>query len=247
MNSKKAPQADLEKKRSVFLQTGYIAALALAISAFTWTEYNVAGGLVDPDSGLNILVIEDDIIPYHVPEKPKPKPETKVIIDKFIIDETPDPDPDPKEKEKLPEIEFDPDAFGLNEGDTPPDIIIKGNTGPVNFMAVEQKPYYKDCENVLDDVAEMQCTHLTITRYINSHARFPARAKDRGRDGTVMVSFVINKKGKVEQVKVEDSVDPDLDKEAVRVVESLPDFVPGSQQGRKVKVAYKIPVRFVLR
>ena len=65
--------------------------------------------------------------------------------------------------------------------------------------------------------------------------------------GTVFVYFVVGKNGKVKDVKVLREVDPRLDKEAMRVVESLPQFEPGQQRGKSVSVQYTIPVKFVIR
>lgn len=247
MQKKKSPQADLELKRSTFLQTGFVAAIALALAAFTWTSYDVSTGLIDPDTELDILVLEDDIMPLYIPERPKVEKKKLVIIDKILLVKEEPLQTDEKPDDKLDEPELDLDFNLEGADDDVPDVIIKTDLGTVGFMAVEQKPYFAECEDVLDPIAEMQCTHIKVTRWVNQQARFPLRARDRGDQGTVEVGFVINKKGEVEDVEVLKSVSPDLDKEAVRAVSTLPDFIPGSQQGRPVKVAYKIPVRFVIK
>jgi protein TonB len=246
MHKKKSPQANLENKRAAFLQTGFVAALALALAAFTWTTYDLDSRGVDPDSGLNILVLEDDIVPIHIPKRPEVEKKQPVVIDKIKIVENDPIEAEPnKDEPKEPDFDFDFTDYGVD--DEVPDIIISGNNGPMNFMAVEQKPYYKDCEDVLDPVAEMQCTHIKVLRMVSSSARYPNRPKEMGIEGTVVVGFVINKKGEVTDLEVLESVHPDLDKEAVRAVSNLPNFIPGSQQGRNVSVSYRIPVTFRMK
>lgn len=248
MEKKKSRSADLERKKPVFLQTGFIAAISFALAAFTWTSYEIGEFNKDYDTGLNIIVLEDDFVPHHVLEKPKPKKTSNVVLDVIDIvdddyyDELED---DKKEDELLIEIDFSLDDYG--DSDEVPDIILRNtDNSPKGFMAVEKKPYFKDCENVLNPIEQMQCTNIGIKRWINRNAKYPSRARDLGVQGIVTVSFVISKTGDVKDVKVEESVHPDLDKEAIRAVMTLPQFVPGSQQGRKVDVAYKIPVKFLI-
>ena len=92
-----------------------------------------------------------------------------------------------------------------------------------------------------------QCTQMEIIRYVSSNTKYPPIAKDAGIQGTVFVYFVVGKNGKVKDVKVLREVDPRLDKEAMRVVESLPQFEAGQQRGKSVSVQYTIPVKFVSR
>jgi protein TonB len=88
---------------------------------------------------------------------------------------------------------------------------------------------------------------LEIIRYVSENTEYPPIAKDAGIQGTVYVFFVVGKDGKVKDAKVLREVDPRLDKEALRVVQSLPSFEPGQQRGKPVSVQYTIPVRFTIR
>ena len=85
-----------------------------------------------------------------------------------------------------------------------------------------------------------------LMKYINAHIQYPAEALKNRIKGHVVVQFVVDKKGKIGEVKVLRSVDKDLDKEAVRVVKSLPKFTPGRQNGKAVSVWYTLPVTFTL-
>ncbi len=76
--------------------------------------------------------------------------------------------------------------------------------------------------------------------------KYPEEAKKNGISGKVFVSFVVNKEGKIEEPKIERGVDPLLDKEALRVVQQLKTWTPGSQRGIKVKVMFTVPINFAL-
>ena len=87
---------------------------------------------------------------------------------------------------------------------------------------------------------------LELRKYIAQNIQYPEIAKENGIQGKVFVQFVVNQKGEVEQVKVVRGVDPSLDKEAVRVIQSLPKWKPGSQRGKPVKVSFTVPINFQL-
>ena len=76
--------------------------------------------------------------------------------------------------------------------------------------------------------------------------KYPDKAKKDGISGKVFVSFVVNKEGKVEEPKIERGVDPLLDEEALRVIQQLKTWTPGSQRGVKVKVMLTVPINFAL-
>jgi periplasmic protein TonB len=83
-----------------------------------------------------------------------------------------------------------------------------------------------------------------LMSFINKNTKYPAIALENRVQGKVIVEFVVSKSGKVTKVRVKRSVDPALDREAVRVVELIPDFIPGKQNGQNVPVTYMLPVSF---
>lgn len=87
---------------------------------------------------------------------------------------------------------------------------------------------------------------LAMRRYLVEHTQYPKIAKDSSISGKPFVQFVINEKGKIENVSVIRSVHPVLDAEAIRVVKNMPEFEPGKIQGRPVKVLFTIPINFQL-
>jgi protein TonB len=83
--------------------------------------------------------------------------------------------------------------------------------------------------------------------YIAKNLRYPEVAAENGIQGRVFVQFVVEPDGRVSNVKVVRGVDPALDKEAVRVVESSPPWKPGKQRGKPVRVSFTFPIIFVLQ
>ena len=84
-------------------------------------------------------------------------------------------------------------------------------------------------------------------KYIGQNLRYPEIAAENGISGRVIVQFAVNKVGTVVDAKVVRSVDPALDKEAIRVVMSSPKWTPGKQRGKAVKVLFTFPINFVLQ
>ena len=76
--------------------------------------------------------------------------------------------------------------------------------------------------------------------------KYPVVAQENGVQGRVIISFVVEDDGSISHVKVAKPVDPSLDREAMRVVESMPEWIPGKQNGECVRVRYSVPVVFRL-
>ncbi|MBR1935405.1 MAG: energy transducer TonB [Muribaculaceae bacterium] len=114
----------------------------------------------------------------------------------------------------------------------------------------EPKPEPKKTEEIFKSAEQMPQFpggDAALMKYINSHIHYPAAAEENNIQGRVVVQFVVEKDGSVGQVKVARSVDRSLDNEAVRVVKSLPKFIPGKQNGQPVRVWYTLPVTFMLK
>ena len=109
----------------------------------------------------------------------------------------------------------------------------KNNSTDEIFKSVEQMPQFPG-----GDAALME--------YLDSHIQYPPEAAKNNIQGRVILQFVVDKTGKVGEVKVVRSVDKDLDKEAVRLIKTLPKFIPGRQNGQAVAVWYTLPVTFKL-
>ena len=87
---------------------------------------------------------------------------------------------------------------------------------------------------------------FALMQYLSSNVEYPEQAKDNGIEGRVIVSFIVGKDGFIKDPKVEKSVNPELDYEAIRVVAGMPKWIPGKSQGEPVEVKYSIPINFQL-
>jgi protein TonB len=86
-----------------------------------------------------------------------------------------------------------------------------------------------------------------LLEYLATHVKYPVVAQENGVQGRVIVSFVVERDGSITDVRVVRSVDPSLDREAARVVSSMPRWTPGKQNGSAVRVKYNVPVMFKLQ
>ena len=102
------------------------------------------------------------------------------------------------------------------------------------FTAVEQMPQFPGGE-------------AELMKYIANHIKYPTMAAENNIQGRVVVKFVVKKDGSVGEVQVLRGKDPDLDKEAVRVVRTLPNFIPGKMNGQAVSVWFTLPINFKLQ
>lgn len=226
MEVKKSKKADLENKRSLFFQMGLIITLGVVFVAFEWSTTQVDA---NNQFWVEEEVIEEEAPPVTVQDeiKPPPPPPPPVVSD---ILEIVDNDVELDEELEIEDSESDEDiAIDLSQLD---DEEVSGD--PLPFYVLEDKPEFPGGD-------------AALLKYINKNVHYPVICQENGVQGTVTISFVIDEKGKVTNVKSLRSPDPNLEREAVRVVKTLPNWKPGKQRGRPVKVSFMVPVRFVLQ
>jgi len=114
---------------------------------------------------------------------------------------------------------------------------------------VETLPVWQSCASDQSNAPEevRTCTEQAIANFVVSNLTYPKKARRKGIEGRVIVKFIVEKDGAVGEVKVVKGVHPMLDNEAQRVVESMPDFRPGMQRGKPVRVSYHLPFNFSLK
>ncbi len=86
-----------------------------------------------------------------------------------------------------------------------------------------------------------------LMKYINDNLKYPPIAQENGIQGRVIVSFVVNKDGSISNARVVRGVDASLDREALRLVNSMPKWIPGKKDGKVVRVSYTQPISFRIR
>jgi protein TonB len=224
MELKKNPQYDLTKKRGLFFEIGLLITLAAVLIAFEWKSFE---GEVAALGSLNLDDIEEEIIPITQqntpPPPPPPPPQVQEILN--IVED---------DAEIEEEIEIDTEA----DEDTEIEIIEYEEVVEEEeiFTVVEQMPEFPG------GVQEMY-------KYLGKNIKYPEVAKEAGIQGKVYVSFVVGKDGSIDDVKVLRGIPGGkmCDEEAVRVVKNMPNWNPGKQRGKAVKVSYMLPVQFTLR
>jgi TonB family protein len=116
------------------------------------------------------------------------------------------------------------------------------------FKGVEEMPRFPGCEE--GDISEKeQCSNKKLITFIASNLTYPASAKKDGIEGMTVISFVVNKKGKVSKIKVIKSVREDCDEAAIAVIEKMKKeitWIPGKHEGKNVSVEMTLPFRFKL-
>ena len=101
--------------------------------------------------------------------------------------------------------------------------------------------------DVVEEMPSFPGGNVALMSYLNSNTKYPVVAQENGVQGRVIISFVVERDGSISDVKVARSVDPSLDREAQRVVKSMPRWTPGKQNGQTVRVKYTVPVVFRLQ
>ena len=101
--------------------------------------------------------------------------------------------------------------------------------------------------DVVEEMPSFPGGQGALMSYLASNIKYPVVAQENGVQGRVIVSFVVERDGSISDVRVARSVDPSLDREAQRVVKSMPRWKPGKQNGSAVRVKYTVPVVFRLQ
>jgi TonB family protein len=130
--------------------------------------------------------------------------------------------------------------------------IADANNGEVlkaKEVVVDGKPQYEG-EKVYDTVEQMPefpGGPVALMKWLNENIKYPSIAEENGIQGRVVCSFIVETDGSFSNLEVVRSIDPSLDKEAVRVLKKMPKWNPGKQNGSSVRVKYIVPVTFMLQ
>ncbi|MCI7561191.1 MAG: TonB family protein [Bacteroidales bacterium] len=156
------------------------------------------------------------------------------------------PEEEMKTQDELNENKTAIGAFDVKGNDEEGGTVLKA----VEEIATPEPPKHEEENKVFDVVEQMPSFPggpSALMAYLSSHVKYPAVAEENGIQGRVTVQFVVEKDGSVTDVKTMKSVDPSLDREAERVVRSMPKWIPGKQNGSAVRVKYFVPVVFRLQ
>lgn len=221
MELKKNPEADLTKKSGLFLNIGLAVALILAITAFEWKTYE-DGNIKDLGA---VDAITEEIIDIPLTVQPPPPPP---VIQQPEIIEVPD------EQEIIQNVEVDLDVE-ITE------TTVVAPVAPVGDVEEEE----------VDEIFQIAETQPTpeggmeaFYGFIRKNLVYPEQARRMGIEGKVYVEFVVDKTGKITDVRAIKGIGAGCDEEAVRVLKNAPPWSPGKQRGRAVKVRMTVPIFF---
>lgn len=231
MEVKKSPKADLEGKKLIFSEIGLALALGLTLAAFEWTSEDVTVQNLEVQQE---EVVEEEMVPITTQDQikpPPPPPPPPPVADALTIV---DNETEINEEFELNDTEAD-DNTEFEIRDLEPTVVEEEEPAEQEvFIIVEQMPLFPGGEEAL-------------RKYLATEVKYPVIAQENGIQGRVFVKFVIMPDGSVSNVEVARPFDPNLDKEAVRVVKSMPKWTPGKQRGKAVRVSYTVPINFVLQ
>jgi len=227
MEIKKSEKADLEKGKSTALLIGFVMVLGLLYVAMEWTqrdkEIDLSGMVVAEVS------LEEEMVPITLPEKKTVPPPPQSVTVAEIIEIVED------------DAEIEETTIASTEDQTEY-IEIK----EIENVVVEEEPEEEAPFMVVEKMPEFPGGTAALMDYLRKNIKYPAVCRENNIQGRVLVQFIVNKDGSIVDVDVVKSVNPYLDKEAVRVISGMPKWSPGEQRNKPVRVRYTVPVNFKL-
>ena len=150
-----------------------------------------------------------------------------------------------KSQDELQETNTAIGAFTVEGNDEEGGEVLKAK----EKIAEPEPPKVEETKvfDVVEEMPQFPGGQAALLEYLAKNIKYPVVAEENGVQGRVIVTFVVERDGSITDVKVVKSVDPSLDKEAARVVKSMPHWIPGKQNGSAVRVKYTVPVTFKLQ
>ena len=226
MQLKKSPKVSLEDKKLTYVLIGLAFVLSICYVALEWTEkevtkYEVADLDMSFEEEVEIQQTSQDVTP------PPPPPQVQEVEVLNVVE-------DNKEVEDV-NIQTEDDKEVEVVIAAPVETPVEEEEEEVIFMVVETMPEFPGGQQAL-------------FKYLSENVKYPVIAQENGIQGRVICQFVVNTDGSIVDVEVVRSGgDASLDKEAVRVIKSMPKWKPGKQRGKAVRVKYTVPVSFRLQ
>lgn len=240
--------ASIAKQRPLFFAVGLVVALSFLLIAFEWRSFKeaireVANQVVALGPIEEIMpVVLTPPPPTTTPPPPPPPPSVPEIIEIA-------------ENEVEIDTELNIDVSNMEDEGVEGGVI--GGTGEVpvldevvDFLAVEDYPVYPGCEGIKNNEDLLTCFNQQVSKFLQKNVKYPAHAKDMGKEGVVYVKFTIGKDGVVKDVGLaipDRKIGYGLEDEAMRVIKGLPKMQPAKQRNMPTAVSYQLPIQFRLQ
>ncbi|MCS5490106.1 energy transducer TonB [Algoriphagus limi] len=223
METKKTHQADLRKWSSTLFNLSLAISIGLCLVAFEWKSYS--------DSPIKEITKESEL--WDIPDIPN-------------TFQTPPPPP----VEIPPIIQAQPDEIKIDPTLISIDINTTETTEIPEVIISDDPPVIDKAEEIMDFI-EVQASFKggmeAWYEYLRKNLKYPSQAKRMGIEGVVLIRFVVNKDGSVQDVEVVRPLGGGCDEVAKEVVENSPEWIPGKMGGRPVRSRMVIPIRFKLQ
>jgi protein TonB len=229
MEVKKSPKANIETHKSTFLLMGMVVALAVLFVGFEWSS---SISKLDESTIVQDVLAEEEIEitqrdPEPPPPPPPPEPEVPEIIE--VTEEK------VETKIDLSSLEDDQSRAQVQTyTPPPPPKPVEEEATDEIFVVVEQQP-------------EFPGGTTALMKFLGDNIRYPVIAQENGIQGRVIMNFVVERDGSISDVQIVRGQDPSLDREAERVIKTMPKWKPGQQRGKPVRVRFTLPVVFRLQ
>ncbi|MBO7141472.1 MAG: energy transducer TonB [Prevotella sp.] len=246
-------------KRNLWAMIALILGLAAIVGIFLLVNVAqdaIAAARAEHETEVTLEQIEEEIeeeqddeeIVYEVEELDQLVAEETVMnSEKFTAYEMEDDAPEQvtKTQDEVATSDVAIGAIDYDQGSNEAEHVLK-----VNEKVVDEVPPAVEETKVFDVVEQMPSFKggdAALMEWLNKNIKYPVVAEENGIQGRVVATFVVERDGSITDVKIVKSVDPSLDKEAVRVLKAMPKWIPGRQNGQPVRVKYTVPVTFRLQ
>lgn len=227
MRTIKTHKAELDSKRTIFFEIGIVISLAAILLAFEIKSFEKQQ--VDFFSG-NLINEQEELVEITQHEKlpPPPTPPQQTTLIQIVENEM------EVEEELDINVEADQEtAIETYVPFTPVEIEDKEIEEEQVFVVVESMPSFPGGE-------------AARIKYLSENMKYPEMAREANVQGNVFVTFVVEKNGEISDVRILRGIGAGCDEEAIRVVKSMPRWVPGKQRNVAVRVQFNMPIKFVL-
>ena len=241
MQVKKNPQADLNRNSGLYFVIGLATVLFITWRALEYKTYPTDQTVTDMVLAVEELSKEDIPVTEQINTPPPPPPPAapeviEVVEDTEEIEETIIESTETSQDAIIEDVIEVDDVIAAEEEE---EIIVP-------FAVIENVPIFPGCESATNNEERKACFQRMIQEHVKKQFTYPPAALELGITGRVFVQFKINSKGQIEGIRTR-GPDKLLEKEASRIVASLPQMTPGKQRGRPVSVPYSIPINFMIK
>ncbi|NNJ88931.1 MAG: energy transducer TonB [Eudoraea sp.] len=240
MQVKKNPEYDMSRNSGLYFVIGLTLVLFLTWRALEYKTYPEESETIDMAMAVDDLKEDVPITETIKTPPPPPPPSAPEVIE--VVEDTEEIEETIIESTEISQetvIDAVIDVDDVEVGEEEEEITVP-------FAVIENVPIFPGCEYAKSNDERKACFNEKIQEHIMKEFMYPPSAMELGIQGRVFVQFVINSKGQIDKIRMR-GPDKNLEKEAARIVSTLPQMIPGKQRGKPVSVPYSIPINFVIQ